>query len=493
MDWLAKGVSAMATQTESGNYQRGLQLAEAGKYQEGLNCIREHLRTEPHDIQALNDAGAILHCLGRTDDAITYLSRARDLNANSGEVLWNLVEAYLGGGQASEAAALFDNMERLGILNVDVLNRAATLLLDQGKKGQAIEVLLRSFRLWPEQEILKPILDVVRSKRPKVAFLRCGTSDDGVLADVCEFVQQRFVTEFHFGADARKVAELIQWSDIAWFDGGGEMAIEVSRRPRRKKTILSLRRCDVGERWAKQVQWENVDILVQIGSSDVEEALFGQVPDIRNRTRLVVVPNGINLDRYTFRRRMRGKSLVCMGCLTMEANPAFLLQCMQKLHYIDPEYRLFFSGAFENPSLEQYVRYMVQTLGLTGVVSFEPHPGELNAWLSDKHFVVAGGIGENQVESLLAGMTCGLKPVVHNFPGADRLFPAQYLFNIAEQFCEQVLSHDYQPESYRQFVQQRYPLQQQLGKVNGILTQLETEIDLQSPAPSGSPAGADQK
>jgi len=166
---------------------------------------------------------------------------------------------------------------------------------------------------------------------------------------------------------------------------------------------------------------------------------------------------------------------------------------MQKLHYIDPEYRLFFSGAFESSSLEQYVRYMVQTLDLAGVVFFEPHPGELNAWLSDKHFVVAGGIGENQVESILAGMASGLKPVIHNFPGADRLFPAQHLFNIAEQFCERVLSQDYQPESYRQFVQQRYPLQEQLGKINGILSQLETEIDLQSLTLSGSPAGADQK
>jgi glycosyltransferase involved in cell wall biosynthesis len=483
----------MATQTDLSYYQRGLQLAEKGKYQEGLNCIREHLRTTPHDVQALNDAGAILHCLGRTDDAIGYLARARDLNGNSGEIVWNLVEAYLGGALASEAATLFDDMERLGILNIDVLNRTATMLLDQGKKSQAVEVLLRSYRLWPEQEVLKPILDVVRGKRPKVAFLRCGSGEDGVLADVCEFVRQRFATEFQIGADSAKLTELMQWGDICWFDGGGEMVVEASRRVERKRIVVSLRRCDIRDRWVKQVQWENVDILVQIGSSAVEETLLPQVPDLRNRTRLVVVPNGVNLDRYLFRRRMHGKSLACMGCLTMEANPAFLLQCMQKLHYIDPQYRLFFSGLFESPSLEQYIRYMVQTLDLAHVVFFEPYPGDLNGWLSDKHFVVAAGIGENQVEALLAGMACGLKPVIHNFPGAAKLFPTRYLFNIAEQFCEQVLSQDYEGESYRRFVQDRYPLQVQLKTVNGILTQLETEIDLQSLTASGPQAGVDQR
>jgi len=468
----------MTTQTGSSYYQRGLELAEAGKYQEGLNCLCEHLRVAPHDAQALSDAGAILHCLGRTDDAIGYLTKARGLLGDSGEVVWNLVEAYLAGGMATEAAGLLDDMERLGILNVDVLNRTATMLLDQGKKGQAVEVLLRSYRLWPEQEVLRPILDVIRSNRPKVAFFRNGEGDDGALADVCEFVRQRFQTEFHPGGDAEGVAERMRHSDIAWFDGGGEMAVEASRLGGHGRIIVSLRRSDVRDRWAREVRWENVDILVEIGSSAVEEMLLAQVPDIRSRTRLVVIPNGINLDRYILRRRERGKHLACLGCLGMEANPAFLLQCMQKLHYIDPGCRLFFSGRFESPALEQYAQYMVRTLDLTAVVSFEPYPGDLDRWLSDKHFIVASGIGESQVEALLAGMACGLKPVIHNFPGADKLFPPRYLFNIAEQFCEQVLRGDYEPEQYRRFVEGHYRIDEQLKRINGVLLQLETEIEL---------------
>ena len=60
----------MTTQTGLNHHERGLELASAGRHQEGLNCMREHLRIAPNDAQALNDAGAILHCLGRTDDAI---------------------------------------------------------------------------------------------------------------------------------------------------------------------------------------------------------------------------------------------------------------------------------------------------------------------------------------------------------------------------------------------------------------------------------------
>lgn len=475
----------MTAQMGTNAYQRGLELAEVGKYEAALSCLQEHLRTTPHDAQALNDAGAILHCLGRSDDAVAHLTKAHKLQADSGEIVWNLVEAYVATGMASEAASLFETMERMEILNVDVLNRVATMLLDQGKKGQAVEVLLHSRSLWPEQEVLNPILDVIRSKRPKVALLRCGDASDGALAQAWAFVGERFQTEFYADRTPDEPARLMQWCDIAWFDGGGAMVAEATERPGPPKTIVSLRSSDVRDDWVRLVRWENVDILVQIGSSAVEEALVKWVPDIRNRTRLVVVSNGIDTDRCAFQQRVRGKNLACMGRLSMEANPAFLLQCMQKLHYIDPGYRLFFSGDFENPMLEQYTRHMVQALGLTEAVSFEPYPSDLNAWLSDKHFIVSSGMGEGQIEAILTGMACGLKPAVHNFAGAERLFPADYLFNIAEEFCERTLDHDYDPAGYRRFVEHRYPIREQLRQVSSILNQLEMEIDSQSCSGAG--------
>jgi len=471
----------MTTQTDSNAYERGLELAEAGKYEAALGCIQEHLRQRPRDVQALNDAGAVLHCLGRSDEAVGHLARAHALDPDAGEIIWNLVEAYLAVGKVAEAAPLVEPMERMGILSIEVLNRIATMLLDQGRKGQAIEVLLRSRRLWPEQEVLNPMLEVIRRKRPKIALFRTGAAVDGALAETWTFLQDRFQTEFYTGQNPDDLTRLLQWCDIAWLDGGGPIAVEVTQRPRLGKMIVSLRCSDIRDDWVKLVRWEHVDILAQIGSFAVEETLLKWVPDIRARTRLVVVPNGINVERYDFQPHSCGKNLACIGRLTMEANPAFLLQCMQKLHYLDADYRLFFSGDFESPMLEQYTRHMIETLGLTDIVSFESYPSDLNAWLADKHFVVSSGIGEDQIEPLLVGMACGLKPIVHNFAGADRLFPSRYLFNIAEEFCDCALGHEYDPAAYRRFVEERYPICEQQRQISSILSQLEVEIDAQSP------------
>ena len=452
-----------------------LELVEVGNYQEALACIEEHLRMAPEDAQALNDAGAILHCLGRSDEAINYLLQARKLSAGAdAEIVWNLVEAYIADGRPSEATQLFDEMERMGILNADVLNRTANIFLNQDDKANAIETLLRSLQV-AEQEILRPMIDVIRSKRPKIAFF-CGSSgEDESLIQIYDFTQQRFPAQLLEGRSIDEMYNLMKWSDICWFDGCTDAVVEASKQPKVCKNIVRLHGFDSHNDSVSHIQWENIDVLITVGSSSVQDALVKQVPDIKDRTWPVAIPNAVDLNKFRFIDRGRGKNLACVGNLNIRNNPVLLLQCMQKLHYIDPEYRLFFAGTFQNPALEQYARHMIEALGLTDVAFFDGRQHDVNSWLQDKHHIVSGSIGESLDMGLLEGMACGLKPVIHNFPGASQIFPTEFLFNIAEEFCEQILCDRYEPEKYHRFVEQNYPLKNQLNKINSILTQLEAE------------------
>jgi len=468
--------------TDENHYHRGLKLAEAGKYQQALELIQQHLSSAPDDAEALNDAGAILHCLGRSAEAVDYLLRAKKHKADSAELIWNLVEAYLSQGRANEALLLFDQMERMQILNPDLLNRAANVFLEQDNKSEAIEMLLRSLQIFPEQEILKPMIEVIRSKRPKIAFF-CGlTGDVKFLKDIYHFAELRFPVRFFQGQDINQMFELMKWSDISWFEWCTEMVVQASKMPKVCRNIVRLHRFEAYHDWPSRVQWDNIDTLVLVGNSFVKDALAGQVTDIENRTWVVTIPNGVNLDKFEFIDRGTGKNLACLGYLNMRKNPMFLLQCMQKLHYTDPECRLFFAGTFQNPMLEQYIRYMTRALELEDVVFFDGWQEDINAWLRDKHYIVSASIGEGHPMGLLEGMACGLKPVIHNFPGADQIFPQEFLFNISEEFCRQICSAPYEPQKYRNFIEQNYLLTEQLGKISGVLDQLEAESDLQSTA-----------
>ena len=148
----------------SDNYLKAQELAEAGQHAEALTCIQEYLSSVPKDAEALNDAGAILHCMDRPDEAINHLVKARNLQPDSAEIIWNLSETYLSVGKATEAMELFDDMDRMGILNPDVLNRTADVLLNKDNLTDALEILNRSLELSPNQEILQPMIEVIRHK-----------------------------------------------------------------------------------------------------------------------------------------------------------------------------------------------------------------------------------------------------------------------------------------------------------------------------------------
>ena len=460
------------------NYERGLQLAEAGRYQEALVCMQEHLRSAPDDAQGLNDTGAILHCLGRSNEAIDHFLKAQKLQNDSAEIIWNLVEAYLATGRANEAVQLFDKMEQMSVLNADVLNRTANLFLNQNNKTDAIETLLRSQRICPNQEILEPMIQVIKSKRPKVAFF-CGGDGMTFLDEIIEFTKNRFEISLFKGQTKEELYELMKWSDISWFEWCTNLAAIGSKQPKVCKNIIRLHRYEAYEQWPQLVNWANIDTLVTVGNSFVMDALLRRVPYLESQTNIATIPNGVNLEKFAFTNRPRGKNIAFLSNLRMVKNPAFVLQCMQKLHYIDPEYRLFFGGLFQDEALEQYLRHTVDNLGLRNVVFFDGRQENVSSWLEDKHYIVSTSIIESQGMGLLEAMSCGLKPVVHNFPGASQIFPSEFLFNIAEEFCEHILSEKYEPHSYRRFVQENYLLKNQLAGINSIFTQHEADIDAQ--------------
>jgi glycosyltransferase involved in cell wall biosynthesis len=458
------------------DYERGLEFVKVGNYHQALDYMQRHLQANGGDAQIFNDTGAILHCLGRSDEAITYFVKARSMQSNSAEIIWNLAEAYLATGMAEQAERLFNDMEAMDILNVDILNRTANAYLNLGNKAGAIDMLIRSLRICPEQEILSPMVQVIRSKRPKIAFF-CGGDGMTFLNDIYEFAKQRFEVRLFDGKTEEQLNELMQWSDISWFEWCTDLAVIGSRGPKQCENIIRLHRYEAYGPWPQQINWQNIDVLMTVGNSFVRDILSRSVPGIEDQTSIVTIPNGVNLDKFTINERPRGKNIAYLCNVRAVKNPAMVLQCMQKLHYIDPEYSLFFAGRFQDLAIEQYVRYMVDTLGLKEVVFFDGWQEDVRSWLTDKSYIVSTSFIESQGMGIMEAMACGLKPVIHNFPGAGEIFPSDFLFNIAEEFCDRILSASYEPQRYRRFVEEKYSQRDQLAKINNILVQIENKID----------------
>ena len=465
----------MAGETRSEIYERGLQLAEAGDHSQALDCIQQHLKSMPEDGQAWNDAGAVLYCMGNVDDAIEHFEKARRYcdASEAGEIYWNLTEAYIDGGYPMLAASLFDDMERFNILTADAINRIANIFLKQEYYGNAIESLLRSLELLPNQEILHPMIEVIRTKRAKLSVFASDTTEQ--LTEALDFFDKRFMLEKYIGTDLTETRNRMEWSDIAWFEGCDQTVVDLSGFPKVCETIVRLNNNDILDGKPELVNWENIDTVIVAGNSFAKDALVDKVNDIEKRTRVVTIARGIDTNKFNFTEKNRGKRLAFAGDLSAKSNLMLMLQGMQKLNYFDNDYRLYIAGEFEDASVEQYVKHSIETMGLSSVVFFDGRQDKLNNWLTDKHYIVSTSICDDALPMVLKGMACGLKPLVHNFPGAEQAMDAEFVFNISEEFCDLVLSDTYEPGRYRQIAEQN-SLNAEMKSINDILVRFEKEI-----------------
>jgi glycosyltransferase involved in cell wall biosynthesis len=234
-----------------------------------------------------------------------------------------------------------------------------------------------------------------------------------------------------------------------------------------------------------------VDALVLVGNPVTREHLRGRVPDLERRTRVLEVPNGVDLERFAFRDRPRGKNLAWVGNLNEIKNPMLALQAFAHLHAMDPEYRLFFAGEFQDAGyLRRYMTDMVADLGLSEAVRFDGWQKDVAAYLEDKDCLVTSSIVEGHPVGVLEAMARGLKPVIHAFPGCRAFFPEEYLYRTVDEFCRRILEDPYEPHAYRAYVAERFSLKAQLDRVGALLLGLERDPAPKAAAPAARPASA---
>ena len=107
-------------------------------------------------------------------------------------------------------------------------------------------------------------------------------------------------------------------------------------------------------------------------------------------------------------------------------------------------------------------------MDLADHVVFHGWVEDIPAWLDDKHFLLTTSVFESFGYGIAEAMAAGLKPLIHNFPGAARLYPSELTFNTVAQCVDAALSDDYAPAAYRRFVRKTTVLNFSFGGLTGF-------------------------
>ncbi|MFZ3129864.1 MAG: methyltransferase domain-containing protein [Desulfosporosinus sp.] len=413
---------------------------------EAILCEYERINAEDVDIYSLR--ASILFSESKVDEAIAALEAGVGKYPFNFDLLYNLgfIKEQL--GEIKEAYEYYFQAKSVTNLEHEHL----------------INEALR--RLWEEDPTL-----LVQVKQKLAVFVKPGL--DNFLDDIIEGLKPHFVIKKIITTSTEQIDQGMDWADICWFEWCDELVAYGSKHSssKQKKIVCRLHRYEAFSNYLQNVCWETIDKVIFVSSHIMEIVL-----EKTNLTseQCIIVPNGINTKRFPFIERDRGFNIACIGYLNVRKNPMLVVQYFNELVKFDSRYQLHFAGSFQDETLMHYLNGIIEKLGIKNNTHFHGFiPNDMmSKWLNSMHYIVTGSIAEGHPVGVMEAMSCGLKPIIHYFPGVEAFYPNKYIYYNLKDFMLRFTESSYDSTEYHKFIDDNYSYHKQMEKVYGVLGDL---------------------
>ncbi len=479
------------------------ELFGRGRADEALARLRDFLVREPDNRRALNDLGTILQHQGDGEGAVAAFQRALEVEPGHRETRSNLALALVSAERWAEAG------EQLNRLLAENQNEArlwawlAKVERAQGRDRAAIGHLDRALTLDPDQPGLREARDKLAreegrspaasaaGKKPSI-LMCCQKSLEHFALELCDELDKSAVVRRVVADNFGPMQWPIRSAETVWLEWGSDMAAAATREPgllAGKKVILRLHSFEILNREAAKINYHAVTDVIFV-SHYMRDLFLRLMPGLlTDRHRVHVIHNGIKLERFPFAAGRGRRKIAMVGKLDAKKDPMLLVQAFTFLLRRHPELELHVAGS---PDDNRYYLSLPDFLAknrLGQAAHFYGHVRDIPAWLDDKDFIICTSPIESQGVGLLEAMHRGLRPLIYNFPGAERLYPAPYLWNNLDQL-EELLFTGPEPEDCRRFVAEKYSMERQAANFLRVVTGEEAVVEDDPVPPEGAAGGS---
>jgi len=274
----------------------------------------------------------------------------------------------------------------------------------------------------------------------------------------------------------------IEWTDMnvqlaskqIWFDKTPHEPFERLIKDRNKKKLVN-RMIDI-DMWAGHgagVNWAGVDDLIfiaphiqRLANQRFAEAGIG---DCKQH----LIRPGVDLDKWTFRGKRTDpvKNIAFIGELWENKGVDRAIRILiQLVRQSNTNWRLHLRGHWPNANyFYHYNQNLIDACGVRELITeyHEPVP-DLNEWYDQMDYFLCPSIKEAFGYVVAESMAKGIKPIINRFYGAEAIWPEKYLWDTESQAVEMLLSDDYNPEEYRDYIKKHYDIKRMMEEMDSV-------------------------
>lgn len=293
-----------------------------------------------------------------------------------------------------------------------------------------------------------------------------------------EFEIETFgISQDSLASAAGSLREKFDSADIIWLEwaDGFNMDLLILGNLYDKKVILRIHRYELFTprtlelltRLTESGNYKKIDKLVFV-SETVRQIGVSKFPWMENS---VVIPNLIDHTKFPLVKKDKGYNLLFLGRVSYVKNLPLCLTMFHELLKLDSNYKLHIVGEISDPELLYYLENFISKTRINGNVIWHGRVknDKLPELMKDMNYIVCSSIFESQGMGIIEGMSAGLKPVVFNFPGAENLYPKKWLWSDRTDFVGNILSSDYNPQEYRDYVKCKFSIQENLSVYTNLI------------------------
>lgn len=244
-----------------------------------------------------------------------------------------------------------------------------------------------------------------------------------------------------------------------------------------RRVIVRVHRIEAVEtNHVASTSWDKVSDVIVV-SPDMRERVLAAAPEIEFTSRLHLVPNGVDTERFKPSGSWNPFRIGWCGLMTLRKNPTFALQILAKLRTIDNRYEMHLCGMGGEKIAEESFQHLARQLGLESAIHWDGRisQAEMPAWHAENGLLLHTSLHEGFSYAILEAAASGCDLAIFDYSGASAYLPAKTLFRTTDEAVK--IIRQARQSAWRETISLRYSVAHQIEALAKILKAISVHVE----------------